>query len=1007
MTSSNSEKKLNEQQKKAVEFETGPLLIIAGAGTGKTTVVTERIKHIVAKNLARPEEILALTFTEKAAREMESRVDEIMPYGFTSMWISTFHAFCDRILKAEAIQIGLNPGFKLISEAESTMMFRQRVFTLDLEYFRPLGNPNKFISGMLNHFSRLKDEDVTPAQYTNWVKEQTGKSIDFGKNQMVPSLSQDKNSASEFLDLKKYTEMARLYEFYEILKIKEGYMDFSDLISNTLLLFRTRENILNKYQDLFKFILVDEFQDTNIAQNELVKLLAGKRQNLTVVGDDDQSVYKFRGAAISNIVAFRKHFPKAKVIVLTENYRSTQSILDVSYALIQHNNPDRLEVKEKVNKKLHSMRTDSGVKPVFLQLDRQENEAEAVVREIKSQKSKVKNEQGENLYSWKDFAVLVRANSHAESFIRSFERLGVPYQFLGPGHLFKQPEIKELIAYLQVLNNFEDNVAFLKLLMMEYFALSAKDLTLMTNMSKRYGLTLYEASEHIIGTRPTVNIKVPAVGNDTKTILSQIIGMIECHLKLVRRESAGQLLFYFLEDSGMLPKILKYQFPIDEKKALNITKFFNKLKTYEAGHEDATVAKVLDWISIAMELGESPLASDTDWTDNDAVNILTVHSAKGLEFGIVFLVNLVSLRFPSTQRSEQIPIPVDLIKEELPQGDYHEEEERRLFYVGMTRAKDLLIMTSARFYGEGKREKKVSPFVYEALGEKVQAITPHLVDSQLSLLDWKKVDSQRNPEVSPTEGTHPHIAVTYLSYSQIEMFRTCPLHYKLRYILNIATPPSPALAFGSTMHATLKNVYELVQQKKSVTEQDAIRFLHQNWIREGYQNKEYERQMQLRAEKYLHDYIKKEFSPQTQILQLEQSFSVPITGNGRMLKIGGKIDRVDDLGNGNIEIIDYKTGRMPTRRELDANLQLSIYALAATLIPYPPFQKTVNQIHLSLYYFETLEKITLKKSQAQLHQARESILSAASEIERSHFNCSGSRLCVSCEYQMFCEQREI
>ncbi|EKE20934.1 MAG: hypothetical protein ACD_7C00423G0001, partial [uncultured bacterium] len=324
-------KTLNPQQIAAIKHLTGPLLIIAGAGTGKTTVITERIKYLILEKNVLPTQILALTFTDKASHEMEERVDVAMPYGYTQMWISTFHAFCDRILRNDAHAIGLDPGYRLISEAESILLLKKNIFEMELNIFRPLGNPTKFLDALLIHFSRLKDEDVSPTDYLKWIKQQkiTG-------------------------ETEQYLELANAYKKYEELKIKEGVMDFSDLISNTLLLFRTRKNILKKYQEQFKFILVDEFQDTNYAQNELAILLAGDDKNITVVADDDQSIYRFRGAAVSNVLQFKKSFPKAKVVTLNNNYRSTQPILDAAYALIQHNNPNRLEIVEGIDKKLKS-----------------------------------------------------------------------------------------------------------------------------------------------------------------------------------------------------------------------------------------------------------------------------------------------------------------------------------------------------------------------------------------------------------------------------------------------------------------------------------------------------------------------------------------------------------------------------------------------------------------------------------------------------------------------------
>src|SRR5258708_37454957 len=253
-----SDKKLNKEQLQAIRHGSGPLLIIAGAGTGKTTVITERVKYLIEKGLAKPEEILALTFTEKAVREMEERIDVALSYGYTNMWVLTFHSFCERVLRQQALHIGLDPKFKLTTEAETVQLIRQNLFKFKLNYFRPLGNPYKFIGGMIQHFSRLQDEDISPIDYVNWLKKQKTKE-------------------------EKYEELANAYRTYEELKIQNGLMDFGDLITKTLKLFRDRPNILREYQKKFKYILIDEFQDTNYAQNCLAILLTqNKTQNIMV-----------------------------------------------------------------------------------------------------------------------------------------------------------------------------------------------------------------------------------------------------------------------------------------------------------------------------------------------------------------------------------------------------------------------------------------------------------------------------------------------------------------------------------------------------------------------------------------------------------------------------------------------------------------------------------------------------------------------------------------------------
>ncbi len=978
---------LNQEQQEAVEFGDGPLLIIAGAGTGKTTVVTERIKHIISSGRANASEILALTFTEKAAREMEDRVDVIMPYGYTNMWISTFHKFCDRVLRQEAIHVGLNPAYKLMTDTDATMLIRQHLFDFDLEYFRPLGNPTKFIGGILQHFSRLQDEDVSPNQYIDWVKTENSRLLGGSPKEAINDKTEE-----EKLEIQKYKELAKTYKAYQELKVKEGLMDFGDLITQTLHLFRTRKNLLEYYQKQFRYMLVDEYQDTNIAQNELVALLAGDKQNITAVCDDDQSIYKFRGAAVSNVLSFRKHFKKAHLIVLSKNYRSTQAILDSSYDLIQHNNPDRLEVRENINKKLISERKEVGAWPKLLYMDRVENEADEVAKMINDKCLMINGRQG---YAWRDFAILVRANNHAEPFVRALMRHGIPYQFLGPGQLFRQPEVKDLISYLHVIDNFDDNVSFFRVLSMPYFALFPRDIAALSNFAKKQNLSLFEAAEVIAGKRSMEGGDIPYLLDETKTSITTVISMFHTHFGLVTKETAGQILFYFLKDTGIMKSIMENIAPFDESKVTNISKFFSKLKTYETDHEDASVRAILDWITLSSELGESPLAGDTDWVKNDAVNILTIHGAKGLEFPVVFLVNLVGARFPSISRREQIPIPDSLIKEELPEGDYHLEEERRLFYVGMTRARDQLFLTAANFYGEGKREKKLSPFVGEALGVN-EFTAKEAKETQISLLDWSpsaRTSGDKKRELLP---------VTYLSYSQIEAFTVCPLHYKLRYLLHIPTPATASLSFGTSIHNTLRDFYARHSKKEIVSKKILLQLLFFYWLHAGYENKRHEEKMKKQGERYLSEYFDTQYSKKTIIGALELPFVLPIGNSQRQLKIGGKIDRVDILPDGKIEIIDYKTGKMSTKKEIDTNLQLSMYALAASEIQGSPFGKKAEDIILTMYYFDTKTSISTTRSKEQLDGEKAKILSVASQIEMSDFACSGTQLCSRCEYSMFC-----
>ncbi|NTU46623.1 ATP-dependent helicase [Candidatus Roizmanbacteria bacterium] len=970
-------KTLNTNQHQAVVMNDGPLLIVAGAGTGKTTVIVEKIKYLITHLSAKPEEILALTFTEKAASEMEERVDVALPYGYFQMEIATFHAFADKILRAEAHHIGLNPAYTLMTQAESIMFLRKRLFVFDLKYFRPLGNPHKFIESLLQHFSRLKDEDVSPKDYLDWA---TG-------------LTESSYSEEE---REKYQELARAYQTYEELKMKEGYFDFSDLIFYLLTLFRTRPSVLAAYKAQFKYVLADEFQDTNIAQYSLLKLLCPPEEtpHLTIVGDDSQAIYKFRGASVSNILAFMRDYPTAKQVMLNENYRSYQSILDTSYTLIQNNDPDTLEAQLGISKKLVSSRGKNGECVSFHLFDKGDEEADFIVETIQNLKAA-------NSYTYSDFAILMRANSHAEPFVRALSYAGVPYRFLGAGMLYKQPEVKDLIAYLKFLSLIDDSPSFYRVLTMNIFQLDHQDIHLLLSFAKKTTLSLFQAtllycsffqSDWFLSEYEIYRHYLPLIKEDTRNSLIPIIGMVKKHLGCIKRDSAGQILYYFLEDTGLLKKLAASSTAEEEKEIKNIARFFEKLKAFEVEHEEASVEAVVDFIEMSMELGESPVANGGDVPNYDGVQLLTTHASKGLEFPVIFLVNLSKGRFPTTEKKDPIPIPPELIKEILPQGDYHLEEERRLFYVGLTRAQDRAYLTASFTYGTGKRERKISPFVQETLG--IDAIkkeeTPKKEEKiQLSLFEYKKKETPIPQEI---------VNLKTFSFSQLESFATCPLQYKYQYLLKIPSSQNAAASFGDSIHKTLQRFYTEFSEDKTIGLPRLLELYEQNWIPVGYASQAHHVKRKKEGAELLTQYLETFHHIDLDILDLEKLFKIRVRDD---IFITGKIDRVDRTSENGIEIIDYKTGRRPDDRELKKSLQLSVYALAAC----DPglYHKNIKDVTLTFYYLQSLEQIRMQKSAEDLEQVKDEIIEKVETLRNSTFEPKKSPACTFCPFRMICE----
>lgn len=477
---------LNSSQRDAVTHRKGPLLIIAGAGTGKTKVITHRIAYLISLKLARPEEILAVTFTEKAANEMEERVDLLVPYSYSFVEISTFNSFGERVLRDYGIELGFSPDFKLLDDVEQAIFFRKHLFDFPLDYYRPLSFPTKHIQELLNSIKRLKQEGIKPEEYVRYSQ----------------SLLQKASNEAEKEDGSKHLELSQVYKKYQELLKSEGMIDFEDQILLVVELFRRRPSILRHFQEKYKYILVDELQDTNYIQFELLKLLAARHRNLTVCGDDDQSIFRFRGASLSNIHSFRKVYPDYKKVVLNVNYRSTQDILNSAYQLIVKNNPDRLEYEEKIDKKLKSQAGSRGKCIFRLPFDTLSQEADEVAGIILD-----KAKEG---YKLGEMAILVRRNADADPFLRALNMKEVPYRFSGSRGLYSQDEVKVLVSFIKSLTDFEDSTSLFYLALSEVYKTDPYDLTLITNYAQKKNFPLHKVFKKSTKARALSRFPIPA-----------------------------------------------------------------------------------------------------------------------------------------------------------------------------------------------------------------------------------------------------------------------------------------------------------------------------------------------------------------------------------------------------------------------------------------------------------------------------------------------------------------
>lgn len=615
---------LNEMQQLAVDTTEGPLLILAGAGSGKTTVLVNRVEHIISSHLATPWQVLAITFTNKAAGELRERLVSAIGDEANDIWAYTFHSCCSRILRRFGEKIGYTNHFTIYDTDDSRRVMKQCQ--------KQLGIEDKLINhkSILAEISRAKDSLISPEEY-----KQTAQN-DFRKS-----------------------KIAECYELYQAQLKKSDAMDFDDIIFNTVKLLEENEDVRNLYQTQFKYVMVDEYQDTNHAQYVLTSLLADKYKNICVVGDDDQSIYRFRGATIENILSFENHYKGAKVIRLEENYRSTQNILDGANAVISHN-------KNRKGKTLFT-RSGSGDKIVYKTVMSESEESQYIIDEI------VKNVNNGMKYS--DHAILYRMNAQSRNLEVMLTKSGISHRIIGGHRFFDRKEIKDIVSYLAVINNPSDNVRLQRIINVPKRAIGDTMFANVLEIGAGLGMSAFEVCERADEFQKTSR-SASKLMNFTKMIRD----FQEC---IENGMGLNDLLQEVLDVTKYLD-YLQEEPETYEDRVNNIKELSSMFIKYEEESEDANLSEFLEDVALISDI-------DSYNEDEDAVVLMTLHSAKGLEFPIVFIPGMEEGIFPGNQSM--------FSEEDL-------EEERRLAYVGITRAKKKLYLISSQqrmLYGQTSR----------------------------------------------------------------------------------------------------------------------------------------------------------------------------------------------------------------------------------------------------------------------------------------------------------------
>ncbi len=914
---------LNKRQEDAVNNLDKPLIITAGPGSGKTRVLIEKIKYLMKSGYS-GNEILALTFSKKAAGEIEDRLSDDI--GFLhDIEVSTFHAFCEKILRENANLAntnwvgGVSKDFILMDQMEAFVFLKEHMFDFTIsDILRPISNPYQMIDKILTFISKLEDEYISPSDFLKFD---------------LSEINED--------DRPLYKDLQILYKEYFNLKIENSKLEFNDVVFLVVDLFSNNKELLEKYQDRYKYILVDEYQDTNYIQNLLITYLASKNKKITVVGDRNQSIYKFRGAALSNFDNFKKNFPDFLELDLKSNYRSYQNISDVASSLF--NTP--------------SMESLKGYKKGSIEILNFESERS----EIEYIKDEILN-LSKNGVRFSDIAILLRSNMYISYFKEVFNKAQIPFYTKGSVSFTKADEIKDLIALVRFLEDQTDDISFFRILTLSVFGVPEDEVSKFIEGSRENKLPYFVYLEKLHKEALSSGIENRKL-NNIYTILDKLIS---------KDVSMYDKIISFLDESSYFTYI--HEFPDSSVRRANIDNFISLLLRFKNNGEN-NVSKYFQYID---KVSFDEIESGTIY---DGVIISTVHGSKGTEYDYVFLPYLVKDRFPSREKGGDFVVPESLLKEKIEQ-DVSDDEEKRLFFVGVTRTKEKLYLSYSNFYEGLKREKKKSEFLDTIIENNKIKI------SKISDANKDRIDYDKPRFIIPKKLDKK----TY-SYTQISEFKRCPLQYYYDYVLKIPKKPNVALFYGIAIHSSIKRFLDLYRGADRT-----LLNLHKEFISiwDNSDKKVFENKIQEEAFKNRGlESLKTSFNmivPVSEKSLEEESFYISLD----RFNVTGRIDRIDFFQDNTISIIDYKTGKSKSQDPVDQNLQLTLYALAAE----SKFKKEVRDLNLQFID----EGINLKKkiTDIDLAKNKSELIQLMSLMEEGEIRATPSYMCNFCDYINLC-----
>ena len=1015
---------LNSSQRHAVEYNEGPLLVVAGPGSGKTRVIIERILHLVDSGV-KPSEILCLTFTKKATEEMSQRLEN---QGVTDVEISTFHSFAKSILEDNVLESGVNISSGIINRSAQLAWCLKNIDSFDFQHVTIGNNAEDLIRAIIDGIRTFKDELISPETLKKYLDSKKSK-----------ELSEDEQA---FVD--RLNDLHRVYVKYQEFWGAKSVIDFNDMVVESINLLKSKPLIQQKLQKKYKHIMVDEFQDNNFAQLEIVKLISDNG-NVTAVGDDDQSIFRFQGAYMKNFNDFEEYFTNTKIINLDQNYRSTQNIVNLASKLISN-------IEERKEKNLFSENIE-GEKIKVCSCSNENAEAEYVVKTIKELLGKpITREDGtEGTISYEDIAILSRNRKSGVKFVKSLKAHGLPADFVGSDNLFVTPIVKDVMAYLAIVNcptNAGREIA---------------------RLMKNHGITEYNIAKINHHGEKIADIENPGVDYVLKSLqeiikqdttqkkeILEFVDLLSSLSELSKYRPSDVIYKIIMSVSGLYKKAIIDNSIENRINQVLLKEIYNFALEYETLYPDENLT---DFISYLTYLFRFDLELPEELEEEESILVTTIHQSKGKEFQIVFVVDVAKDKLPLRTRIKKFYVPEDLAQGLVRTDDekaLHLLDEKRLLYVAMTRAKSHLYITYAQNYENRKTEAKPSSFLeemnfkenpliefeefksttdvqlaqsehLEQLKQEHQEITVNSIH-QMNLKtaikkivdlakikhfeQFKSLDGFDQTKILEIEPEESHIdSQLYqkpiplikkenfrLSPSKIQTYDDCPLKFKFQYVLRIPTPPKTYFGMGTAIHAVAENMTKLQRDGKEPTEELALEILEKRWDTSSYRNQRTkEGQEKDQSKEMVRTYLEwAKQNPNTPV-DVEPKFEIKLND----VTVSGKIDRVEKTPDGDYEVVDFKTGSAyKTKNTIKEDIQMNIYALGTEKLYGKIPKKT------SLFYIKSNKIVPHFIEEEKLNEFKEKLNEKIDSIFNEEFDAKPEyQKCSMCDYAPICDAK--